>query len=207
MSTMSRTDLVTALQAMLMDSKDRFIDPDDFDRHLDVAAADLSRVRPRVISAELTLAADQNCYAAPSDMIEPITLDWGADELRRRKPWDTNWIGPIPRLSLLTLSGVKNIMLTPSPTANQVTRLGATAAYRYSGRYTIGDEAADTTVEEKDRPLLLLRALAEAMQDLASRGLSKPVTLGGKAGLSVPKNGAPSALAEQLLKRFEAMAQ
>ena len=207
MSTMNRTDLVFSLQSMLMDSKDRFDDPDDFDRQLDAAAADLSRVRPRIISAELTLTADTSFYVAPSDLIAPIALDWGADELRRRLPWNTNWVGHIPRLSILTVSGVKNLMLTPSPTANQVTLLGATAPYRYSGRYTIGDEAADTTVEERDRPLLLLRALAEAMQDLASRGVSKPVTLGGKAGLRVPKNGAPSDLAEQLLARFETMAQ
>jgi hypothetical protein len=207
MSTMSRTDLVISLQSMLMDSADRFDDPDDFDRQLNAAAADLSRVRPRVISAELTLIADECFYTAPTDLIVPIALDWGTNELRSRLPWNTNWLGRIPRIRALTTSGVKKLMLIPAPTAYQISELGQTASYRYSAVYVIGSEAADTTVEEKDRPLLLLRALAEAMQDLASRGVSKPVTLGGKAGLSVPKNGAPSVLAEQLLKRFEAMAQ
>ncbi len=206
MADMTRAALSADLQAMLMDAAQRF-QSGDFNRHLDHAAGDLSRVRPRVVSADLTVSADVAVYDAPADLLKPISMDWGRDELRCRMPWDTNWIGPIPRFTVTYVDGLKKLMLQPAPTFNQVSRLGVTAPYRYSAVYSIGDLSEDTTVAETDRPLLLIRALADAMQDLASRGVSKPVTLGGKAGISVPRNGSPAALSDDLMQRFERMAQ
>lgn len=205
MSDMSIDALVLDLKAMLMDSAQRF-EPSDFQRQMDTAALDLPRVSPRVVQGTLTLEADLGYYPAPADLLAPIALDWGRAERLQCKPWNADWPGQLPRLSLLSVNGERQVLLTPPPTARQITQLGSAAAYRYSASYTIGDQATDTTVNPRDRHLLLTRALAEAMQDLASRGVSKPVTLGGKAGLSVPKNGAPAELARQLMERFEAMA-
>jgi hypothetical protein len=188
-----------------MDSYERFADP-DIDRQLDTAAADLSRVKPLILPATLALVADESFYAAPADLLNPVSLDWGMPELACRNPWDTDYPGRLPRISALTVSGARQLMLAPPPTQRQIDICGSAAAYRYSAAYRISLDAADTNVPETARHLLLIRALAEAMQDLASRGVAKPVTLGGKAGLSVPKNGAPSHLADELLKRFEAMA-
>ncbi len=204
---MTLTELRIDLIAMLMDSADRFTDPDDFDRHLNAATVDLSRVMPRIVSESLSLVADESFYDAPADLMQPRSLDWGMKELGCRKPWNSDYPGRLPRLEVLIVSGERKLMLSPPPSADQISLLGSDAAYRYSGRYTLDDVAENTTVPDTARHLLLLRALAEAMQDLANRGVSKPVTLGGKAGLSVPKNGSPAYMAEQLLKRFEEMAK
>ncbi len=206
MGDMSLKSLRLDHQSALMDSKDRFDEP-DLDRHLHAAAADLSRVKPHVVSATLPLVADESFYPSPGDLLNALSLDWGMAELRCRKPWNSDYPGRIPRISALSVSGERQLMLSPPPTAEQISLLGSAAAYRYSSRYAIGVSAANTTVPDTARNLLLLRALAEAMQDLANRGVSKPVTLGGKAGLSVPKNGTPAYMADLLLKRFEALAK
>lgn len=205
MAKMDRKHLRQDLSAMLMASAERFEDP-DLDRQLDTAAADLSRVKPLILSATLALVADESFYAAPSDLVNPVSLDWGMAELGCRNPWERDYPGRLPRISALTVSSVRQLMLMPAPTQRQIDLCGSAASYRYSSAYRIGLDAANTNVPEAARHLLLIRALAEAMQDLASRGVAKPVTLGGKAGLSVPKNGAPSHLAGELLQRFEAMA-
>ena len=206
MGDMSRGSLIQDLRTTLMDSAERF-KPADYDRQLDAAVLDLPRIRPRVISAELTLVADQADYTAPADLIRPLQLEWGMDELSTGLPWQTTYPGRLPRLGLVIVSDVRSLRLYPAPTATQISLLGASAAYRYSASYTLAEAAADTTVQVYDRHLLLLRALVEAMQDLANRSISKPITLGVKAGVAVPRNGYPADLAQNLLAQWERMAQ
>lgn len=203
---MKRATLKKHLATLLGDSADKF-QPLDLDLLLDLAAIDLTRVKPRVVSATVTLTADESFYAAPSDMVKPIILDWGAADLLSKKPWNADWPGRLPRLTSLNIDGVKKLMLAPAPTQAQINLLGTEAAYRYAARYTIGDTDAETNITEDDEPLLLTRALAEAMLALAARGIAKPVTLGGRAAVSVPRNGTPAALAQQLMDHFEGMAR
>ena len=66
----------------------------------------------------------------------------------------------------------------------------------------MADAAAQTTVPEHSRSLLLLRAQAEACRELALRNVSKPVTMRDAVG-SQPRNGTPSALYQMLLAEFE----
>ena len=203
---MKKSTLNHHLTLMLGDSADKF-KPLDLELLLYLAALDLSRVKPRVVSTSVTVTADESFYDVPADFIKPIMLDWGAAELLSKKPWNDDWPGPLPRLSTLTVNGVKKLMMTPAPTMKQISLLGSEASYRYVGRYTIAETDAATTLSEDDEHLLLTRAMAEAMLVLAAKGVAKPVTLGGKAGVSPPRNGTPAALAQQLMDQFEGMAR
>jgi hypothetical protein len=69
------------------------------------------------------------------------------------------------------------------------------------GSHGISTVGADTTVALVDRPLLLLRAQAEAMLELTLRNAAKPVQL--RDGLSgTPRNSTPAALHATLLAMF-----
>ena len=204
---LSRAELTADLKASLHDAANVFdaAADADFHRHLDHAALDLGRFRPLIVQATLTLVASTNAYAAPSDIQAIHETFWGLAEREQYKPYETGWPGRLPRARLLTISGGKYIWLTPAPTAAQITALGNSWSYSYVGKHVIGDQAADTTVRAADRGLLLLRAQAEAMTELAARNMHKPVRLrDGLAG--TPSNGMPAALARQLMERFEKQA-
>ena len=66
----------------------------------------------------------------------------------------------------------------------------------------IDADAANTTVEAKDRALFLLRAHAEVARELAARNITKPVRL--RDGFSQgPRNATPAALYDALMREFE----
>jgi len=206
--TMSQADLVADLKAVLNDAAGKFTAAADADfiRHMDIAALDVARVRPRRIMGSLTLVADQPNYAAPADLLRPMNPYWGDNEKAARKPWDSNWPGSLPSLRLVENSGARELWLDPAPTASQITDLGSTYRYSYHAAHAVGALAADTTVQPGDRALLLIRAAAQALQELANKDVSKPVQLGNAGVGSMPKNGTPGALAEQLMKLFVEMA-
>ena len=206
--TMSQADLVSDLKAILMDAAGKFTSANDADfaRHLDIAALAMGQVRARTLVGQLTLVADQPNYPAPADLLRPKFPLWGVAEKRSRKPWDGNWPGRLPQLSVVENAGVREMWLTPSPTAGQIADLGATYKFYYFAGHVIDTNAPNTTVQHGDRHLLLIRAAAEALQELAHNGVSKPVKLGSGGVGAMPKNGTPGALAEALLKQFEVMA-
>ena len=65
----------------------------------------------------------------------------------------------------------------------------------------LSDTAANTTILAGDRELLLLRGQAEAMRELAMRGVAKPVQLRDGLGMG-PRNAHPAALYDALLCEF-----
>lgn len=199
--TMSRADLVTDLKSMLMDSKEKFTDPDDFERHLDTAARDLSRLRPLVKRATLTLTADTGEYTAPADCRHMLTPLWGKKEMTTVRPWEDNWPGQLPKVSLVDAE----LHLVPAPTAAQITQLGEEYPYRYVAAWVIGATAELTNIPDYYRDMLLIRATAAGMQDLCNRNVTKPVRL-GECGGQPGANGTPAGVAEELMKRFEKMA-
>jgi hypothetical protein len=174
----------------------------DFIRHLTAAALDLGRVRPRTLLGSLSLAADQPDYPAPADLLQPKVALWCGAEKRRYKPWDPLYPGQLPRLSRVESGGAAELWLTPAPTAAQIAVCGATFRFYYFAGHLLSDEAGGTTVAAGDRALLLLRALAEGMRELAVSGVVNPVTL-SRVMAQVPSNGTPQALTEQLLREFE----
>jgi hypothetical protein len=198
---MSQADLVADLKAGLLDSADVFTAAADADfiRHLGAAALALARPRPRTLLGELTLVADQPGYAAPSDFHAFKTGLWGSTTAR---PWEKSWPGRIPVARAVEVDGAIEIHLDPAPTSAQIALLGSAYKFYYFAKHSISTTAASTTVRPGDRGLLLLRAQAEAMKEMALRNIKKPVQL--RDGLaSAPRNGTPAALFESLLALFD----
>ena len=205
---MAFTDLATDLEAMLGNAANRFTAPSqgDFRRHLELAAADLARYRPRTKQGQITLQAEVSEYPLPADTVFFTASDWGRKERRTRQPWDRNWPGRLPvAREVESESGTRLLFLDPAPTAAQIADLGSAYHFFYVAEHVVGDDAANTTVQTKDRHLLLVRAVVFALLELSNDHSSAPVSLGDKVG-SGPKNGTPPALAETWFKAFERMA-
>lgn len=199
--TMSEADLVADLKASLQDAASVFtVAADgDFKRHLSLAALDMGRFFPRTLIGSLTLVADQSTYVAPAAMVAFKLALWGS---KRGNPWEDNWPGKLPRVTLVVNGSVKELHLDPAPSAAQVATLGVDYQFYYYAAHAIGAAASDTTVLPGHRGLLLLRAQAEAMQELTVRNLNKPVQL--RDGLSgTPRNSTPAALFSTLMDMFE----
>lgn len=208
MGDMTRDSLVNDLKGVLMDAAVKFTQANDadFDRHLEIAAQAMSQVRPLTRIGTLTLTADQPNYPAPTDLLRVKMPLWGVSERARRQPWARNWPGVLPSLSLIDNVGVRELWLAPSPSAAQIADLGANYRFYYFAAHQIGAQISDTTLQLGDRHLLLIRAAAQALQELAHNGVSKPVQLGSAGVGGMPKNGTPGDLAQALLELFEVMA-
>jgi len=206
MADMTQTALVADLQAILKDAAIKFTAPADFVRHLTVALGDLSRLRPYHKYATVSLLATVVAYNLPADFDSLVSTEWGNGERMERKPWDSNYPGRALRARSATTASGKQLLLIPAPTAAQITDLGADYGYTYRALHAMSDTVGATTVSPSDRHLLLIRATAQALQELANNGIAKPVELGQRGVGSMPKNGTPAALAEQLMDMFWAAA-
>lgn len=204
--TLSRADLVADLKASLQDAAKVFVAANDadFSRHLDAAALDMGRVRPRTMLGTITLVAEQYNYTAPADLLSYKSDLWGIPG-RRINPWESSYPGRLPDVRFAVSGAVRELHFLPAPTAAQITALGAAFKFYYFAAHSIGATAADTTLHAGDRGLLLLRAQAEAMKEMAMRNIAKPVQV--RDGMSQgPRNGTPSALFAELMRMFEGAA-
>jgi len=198
MSEMSRGALVQDFGEWLGPACDRF-SPSQRSAHLDTAALELSRVKPTVKNGRLTVVAEQTDYPAPADLLAPMGSRWGFASLRDYRPWESRYPQHLPALlAERDDADALVLILTPAPTAEQVAWYGSEYRYRYKIRHVIADQAADTTVPEHQRALLLQRGHQGALHALAAGQVHAPVSLGG-GGYSAPRNGHPAALAEQIL--------
>lgn len=203
--TMLLSDLIADLKASLQDSAKVFTAAADADfvRHLEAAAQAFSTKRPRTILASLTLTADTAEYPAPDDFMAFKASLWGTTPVRRSKPWEKSWPGPLPRVRFVEVgAGSYQLSLEPSPSAAQIAALGADFRYYYFARHVLDDTLESlTTIRPGERGLLLLRAQAEAMRELAMRNITKPVQM--RDGVtSGPRNGTPAALFAVLHDEF-----
>lgn len=202
---MSRTALVSDLKHMLGASADKFDQPGDgdFNRMLDIAALDFGRKRHRTLVGTLTLQAGINSYPAPADLLRSKHTTWGQQFRAERKPWNPEAPKQFPILSVVEQSDSRVMWLEPAPSALEISRYGAEYRYFYFAGHRIDEDETKTTLVAADRPLLLLRAMAQAMQQLAAGGVTKPVHL--KAGMtSVPKSSTPADYYKLLMEQFEA---
>ena len=202
--TMSQGDLADDLKASLQDAAKVFTAANDadFKRHLDAAALEMGCKRPRTLLGTLTLVAEQFNYAAPADFLSYKSDLWGIPA-SRIQPWDKSYPGRLPDVQPAMNGAVSELHFSPPPTATQITVLGSAFKFYYFAAHAISATAASTTILPGDRGLLLLRAQAEAMKEMAMRNIGKPVQM--RDGMSsAPRNGTPAFLFEALLKQFEA---
>lgn len=204
--TMSEADLVVDLKASLLDSAGAFTAAADadFKRHLGAAALAFNGHRPRTLSGSVALVADEDTYVAPADLHRFKFLRWGAGSIgAATKPWEKGYPGRLPTVREVEIGGALSLVFDPAPSAEQIFWLGAEAPFFYYGRHAIAAAAAQTTIRAGDRGLLILRAQAEAMRELAMRGVTRPMAM--RDGFSgMPSNGSPAALAERFLDEFNA---
>lgn len=201
---MGESELVADLKASLGDAGKVFTAPADADyvRFLAVALEAMQAKRPRTLLGQVTITADEpRVPIAPADFVAYKTHVWGG---RAPRPWDPNYPGALPRVTAVNEGNAWALMFDPPPTSRHVAVYGSTFRYWYFGahRLGVGNDDAGTTIAPADRALLVLRAQAEAMRELAMRNVNKPVTL--RDGFSgTPRNSTPSALFQALLKEWE----
>jgi len=204
---MKKADLIHDLGLMLGEAKNRF--EDSLDRelqlHLEVAAFDFARYRPRTKVGSISLVSGQNQYTAPSDYMRYKMTIWGMNERRDRRQWESNWPGRLPVVTTLDTDAGLGLYLDPAPIAAQLADFGSDFKFYYYAAHVIDDDATKTTIKLHDRSLFLIRALSASLTNLANCGVMRPVSLGDGAG-SLPKNGTPAALADAAYKLFERMA-
>lgn len=205
--TMSQADLVADLKAALADAVNIFTAAGDadFKRHLDIAALDMARARPRTLVGSITVEADVSDYDAPADCLAVKVPIWGRDQARTTRPWEPAWPGRLPRLALVEESGARKLWLDPAPTSAQIALLGTDYRFYYFAAHAVGESAGDTTIVAGDRHLLLLRAGAEAMLELTKRNAHKPVQLRGDLA-GVARNNTPAALYDGMMDQFHRQA-
>lgn len=125
---------------------------------------------------------------------------WG-DSGCRLKPWEDGYPGAVPRVSAAFDANQWYLDFDPAPSARHTAYYGTNFQFWYFAMHAIGVAAGDTTVNEKDRGLLLLRAQVEAIRELAIRNAGKPVQM--RDGLSgTPRNSTAAALWKDLLQLF-----
>jgi hypothetical protein len=171
-------------------------------RHLTIAARKLAiGKRPRTRQATLSLVADQSSYGpVPEDLLLTKVSTWG---ITNRPQWHLP-AGPLPILTLVDDDGTgsRAIVLTPAPTSEQICAFGSSYPFYYFAEHAITSDAATSTLQEKDRGLVILGGQVEAMREMAMRSIGKPVTLRDANGGGVARNMTPAALYEKLLAEF-----
>lgn len=200
---MSQADVLADLQASLGDAGRAFNAAADADwlRFLAVALVAMQAKRPRTLLGVVTISAGEPRFAiALADFAQYKTHVWGS---RAPRPWDPSYPGALPRISAVNEGGSWALAFDPPPTATHVAVYGSAFKFWYFGTHSLGATEGDATLAPADRPLLLLRAQAEAMRELSMRNVNKPVTV--RDGFSgTPRNSTPAALFQVLLQEFEA---
>lgn len=198
--TMSRADIRADLKDSLHDAASALSDPADFDRCLATALEHLAEVLPRTLAATLTLSAGVSEYAVPADYLRFKMALWG--RANTVQPWDRAHPGRLP--DVCHIEDV--LVMVPAPSALQIGLLGSAYRFYYFAGYTLDEAvAANTTLPESLRGLLLLRAQAECCKELAMRNVTKPVTM--REGGSQARTGTPGYLYKTLLDEFMVRAQ
>lgn len=202
---MSEADVLADLQLSLGDAgKSVFVAAaeGDFRRFLKVALVAMQAKRPRTLLGQVTIAADEARFPIVlADFAQYKTHVWGS---RAPRPWDPSYPGALPRVGAAHDSAGWAIVFDPPPTAAHIATYGSAFKFWYFGTHSLGlDSEAESTLAPADRPLLLLRAQAEAMREMSMRNVNKPVSL--RDGFSgTPRNSTPAALFQVLLQEFEA---
>lgn len=197
------SSVIAALKASLGEAAAQFRAPQDADfvRMLQLALPHMQAKRPVTRAGQIDLFAYQPSYLlAYPDFAAFKTHAW-ADPSLTPKPWEPAWPGAVPRVAAQCDGADWFLELTPAPTPRQLAVWGSTLRFWYFAEHVLSEVSGETTVNDNDQGLLLLRAQAEAMRELAMRNVVKTQQMrDGYSG--TPRNGTPTALFELLLQEF-----
>lgn len=195
--------LVADFKASLSSAAAQFraADDGDFKRLLGVALVDMQVKRPITKPGEVGLFALQPRYAVLAPDFAALKTHMWADPAITPKPWEGNYPGLVPRVAATWDGAAWWLEFSPAPTMVQITVWGDVFRFWYFARHQLSETPGETTINPADRGLLLLRAQAEAMRELAMRNVVTPQqTRDGYS--SMPRNGTPSALYAALMAEF-----
>ncbi|OAM27801.1 hypothetical protein [Eikenella sp. NML01-A-086] len=187
------------LTSSMLDSKRMFKD-EDYPRLLRTALAALNAVRPLHKVEVLKLVAWQTLYPCPEDLNSVFACWWGRSYKAHTAIWADNYPGRLPEWRVLPGAQGRLLQAQPAPSARQIQILGNRCELEYCADHVLTDTACTLDAELLD--LLHLRAQAEAMRDLAMRNATTSYQLREGIG-SVPRNGTPAYLYQELLAEFE----
>lgn len=194
----ARAAFLARYKASLLDSVRAFADA-DLERHAETALAALSHIKPKLCVTWVQLAAGRNLYPCPANCRAVQAAYWGRSHKAHSQPWQDDAVGRLPEWSVTyNEAGERFLRAHPAPSVRQLDILGSIAEIEYRADWR-WDEVRGM------ENLLLLRAQAEAMRELAAKNATTAYNI--REGISAtPKNGTPAYLYEQLLQEFERLA-
>lgn len=194
----ARADFLARYKGSLLDSVRAFSDA-DLERHADISLSALSRIKPKHCITQISLVVGRCLYPCPANLISIHACYWGRGHKAAVQPWEDHYAGKLPEWSVTyNEAGIRFLRALPAPTFSQINTLGS---------YTELEFCADWQWDEIHglETLLMLRAQAEAMRELAAKNATTAYNI--REGISAtPKNGTPAYLYEQLLQEFERLA-
>jgi hypothetical protein len=173
----------------------------DFKRLLRRALLEMQAKRPATRPGEVGLFPHQPRYRVLADDFAQLKTHLWADPARTPPPWEPGYPGAVPRVAAAWDGLDWWLEFTPAPTPRQIAAWGPVFRFFYFARHVLPDAGGISTLAEDDRGLLLLRAQAEAMRELAMRNVV--ITQEVRDGYSgTARNGTPAALFKVLLDEF-----
>lgn len=194
----TRADFLARYKGSLLDSVRAFADA-DLERHADIALAALSQIKPKRCTTVVSLVVWRSLYPCPANLRGIHACYWGRAHKASVQPWEDHYAGKLPEWSVThNAAGERFLRVSPPPTFQQINTLGGYAELEYTADWEWDD------VQSMEN-LLMLRAQAEAMRELAAKNATTAYNI--REGISsTPKNGTPAYLYEQLLQEFERLA-
>lgn len=197
---MTLTDAANRLKESLLDSTRAFADA-DYPRHIQAALAALNAVRPQRKVTVVVLSAGRSLYPCPADLKSVHACWWGRSAKAHTEVWADHHPGRLPEWGTSrNEAGVRFLRAQPAPSARQINLLGGDCELEYCADHVLND--SECTLDGEELDLLILRAQAEAMRELSLKNATTPYQL--REGISsVPKNGTPAYLYQELLAEFD----
>jgi hypothetical protein len=204
----TRAALVVSLQASLHDAAHPFgEDGAVYDRCITVALQAFTRLRPRREQLEVAWSFGSAGHDVPADTLAVALVQWSEADVARWRSGG-NLAPPAPLQASISQGATGPKLRLAAPLHGRAPSAGTVCVTLHRPHVLRADDAdtdTHTTIPDTDFDLLHLRAQAEALRELANRGVTKPVALrdGQSQG---PRNGTPAALYERALHEWrEAM--
>lgn len=200
---LSLSKVIQTLQASLMGTREKFTQENtsaEIDLYKQMIVNGLGMMRslsPMTLSHVITLKAGELTYQGPDDIWQFKEHTWGKMQCA---PWEPGYVTSLP--SVTVNNG--QLLFSFAPTQSMINSLGSQFQYFYLGNYVIAEDPALSNVGTMMEPLVILLAMASAMEMLMVRGVSSPVQV--KPGTGMVKRSAPAEVHDILMAQARRLA-